>query len=83
MTESNKETLIHFGKVAALGLIGFIAIITAVGVWNGIANDAIGSFYGWVAFFNLVVEGFGVWSLTRKFFPKPVKKEDGALKESK
>ncbi len=76
MTESNKETFIHFGKVVALGLIGFIAIIAAAGVWNGVANDAIGSFYGWVAGINLIVEGFGVWSLYKKFFPKPVKKDE-------
>lgn len=72
MTESNKETLIHFGKVVALGLVGFIAIITSAGVWNGVANGAIGSFYGWVAGINLIVEGFGVYSLYKKLFPKKV-----------
>lgn len=76
MTESNKETLIQFGKVVALGLVGIIAIITAAGVWNGVADDAIGSFYGWVAAINLVVEGFGVYALYKKLFPKPVKKEE-------
>jgi len=76
MTENNKETFRQFGKVVALGLIGFIAIITAAGVWNGVANDAIGSFYGWVAGINLIVEGFGVYSLYKKLFPKAEKKED-------
>lgn len=72
MTENNKETLIQFGKVVALGLVGIIAIITAAGVWNGVADDAIGSFYGWVAGLNLIAEGFGVWSLYKKLFPKKV-----------
>jgi len=84
MTESNKETLIHFGKVVALFLLGMIAIITSAGVWNGVHAGAIGSFYGWVAGLNLVAEGFGIWSLWKFLFkkeeavkieePKPVKK---------
>lgn len=76
MTESNKKTLEDFGKVAALGLLGFGAIIASAGVWNAVALGAIGSFYGWVAGVNLVTAGFGVYSLYTKFFPKPVKKEN-------
>ena len=72
MTENNKETFRQFGKVVLLGLVGFIAIITSAGVWNGVANGAIGSFYGWVAGLNLIAEGFGVWSLYKKLFPKKV-----------
>lgn len=72
MTENNKETFRQFGKVVLLGLVGFIAIIAAAGVWNGVANGAIGSFYGWVAGLNLIAEGFGVWSLYKKLFPKKV-----------
>lgn len=81
MSEENKKTMIQFGKIGLLGLIGFIAIITSAGVWNGVANDAIGSFYGWVAFVNLVAEGFGVWSLHKKLFPKEVKKEEETEKK--
>ena len=73
MTERNKETFVNFGKAVLLGLIGFVAIITAAGVWNGVANDAIGSFYGWVASLNLIAEGFGVYSLYKKLFPKKEK----------
>ena len=72
MTENNKETFRQFGKVVLLGLVGFIAIIAAAGVWNGVANGAIGSFYGWVAGLNLIAEGFGVYSLYKKLFPKKV-----------
>jgi hypothetical protein len=70
MTDNNKETFRQFGKVVLLGLVGFIAIITSAGVWNGVANGAIGSFYGWVAGLNLIAEGFGVYSLYKKLFPK-------------
>ena len=67
---SNKETLIEFGKVAAIGLLGFIAIIAACGVWNGVALGAINAFYGWVAGINLIAEGFGVYSLYKHLFTK-------------
>ena len=71
MNESNKKTLIEFGKVIVLFLIGMIAIITSAGVWNGVHAGAIGSFYGWVAGLNLIAEGFGVWSLWKFLFKKP------------
>lgn len=70
MTESNKETLVHFGKVVILFLLGMIAIITSAGVWNGVHAGAIGSFYGWVAGLNLIAEGFGIWSLCKFLFKK-------------
>jgi hypothetical protein len=76
MTENNKETFRQFGKVVLLVLIGFIAIIAAAGVWNGVANGAIGSFYGWVAGLNLITEGFGVYSLYKKLFTKKVEKKE-------
>lgn len=78
MTQSNKETLVHFGKVVALFLLGMIAIITSAGVWNGVHAGAIGSFYGWVAGLNLIAEGFGIWSLWKFLFKKvePVKVEE-------
>lgn len=75
MTESNKETLKQFGKVVLLFLLGMIAIITSAGVWNGVHAGAIGSFYGWVAGLNLVAEGFGIWSLYKFLFKKPVVEE--------
>jgi hypothetical protein len=78
MTESNKETLIQFAKVAGFGLACFAALITAAGVWNAVALGAIGSFYGWVAGANLVVEGFGFWSLYKKLFPKKTKEDKEA-----
>lgn len=80
MTQSNKETLVHFGKVVALFLLGMIAIITSAGVWNGVHAGAIGSFYGWVAGLNLIAEGFGIWSLWKFLFKKtePVKVEEEA-----
>ena len=76
MTESNKETLKTFGKVVLLFLLGMITIITSAGVWNGVHAGAIGSFYGWVAGLNFIAEGFGVWSLYRFLFKKPVVVEE-------
>lgn len=70
MTDSNKETMVKFGKVALVGLLGMIAIITSAGVWNGVHEGAIGSFYGWVAGINLIAEGFGIYKLAKYFFKK-------------
>lgn len=70
MTQSNKETLIHFGKIIALYLLGMIAIITSAGVWNGVHAGNIGSFYGWIAGLNLIVEGFGIWGFWKFLFKK-------------
>lgn len=67
---TNKETMTEFGKVVALFLIGFMVIITSSGVWNGVAAGAVDSFYGWVAGINFIIEGFGVYSLYKKWFPK-------------
>lgn len=72
----NKETLKRFGKVVLLVLVGFIALITSCGVWNGVAEGAIGSFYGWVAGINLVSEGVGTYFLYKKLFPRKEKKEE-------
>jgi len=60
----------YFGKVVALFLAGFIAIITASGVWNGVAEGCVDSFYGWVAGINFIIQGFGIYSLYKKLFPK-------------
>ena len=72
MTDSNKENLIHWGKGVLVGLVAFIAIIAAAGVWNGTSSGNVDAFYGWVAAFNLIIEGVGVWSLYKKLFPKKV-----------
>jgi uncharacterized membrane protein len=80
MTDSNKNTLIQFGKVALLLILGMIAIITSAGVWNGVAGGAIGSFYGWVAGINLIAEGFYIYLLYKKLFPKAVKKDPDVKK---
>ena len=76
MTESNKQTLIHFGKAALLVILAIIVIMVSAAVWNGVSNDAIDPFLGWVAGINFIVEGLGIWSLARKFFHKPVKKDE-------
>ena len=76
MTEPNKKRLTDFGKVLLLVVIGFVALIAANGVWNGVAANAVDSFYGWVAGLNIIAEGFGIWFLYKKLFPKTEKKDD-------
>lgn len=68
MTQENKESLIQYGKVVGFGLACFAAIITSAGVWNAVSLKAIDGFYGFVAGLNLVVEGFGFYSLYKKLF---------------
>lgn len=70
MTNSNKETLVQFGKVASIFLLSMMAIITSAGVWNGANAGAVDHFYGWVAGLNLLAEGFGIYKLARHFFSK-------------
>ena len=70
MTNSNKETLVQFGKVASIFLLSMMAIITSAGVWNGTSAGAVDHFYGWVAGLNLLAEGFGIYKLARYFFSK-------------
>ena len=55
------KDLINFLKAASVFVLGFMAIISAAGVWNGVASGAISSFYGWVAFFNLAFEGWAIY----------------------
>lgn len=83
MTDKNKESLIQFAKVAGFGIACFAALIASAGVWNAVALGAIDAFYGWVAGANLIVEGFGFYSLYKKLFVKPVKKEEEEKKELK
>jgi hypothetical protein len=70
MTDRNKESLIKFAKVAGFGLACFAALIATSGVWNAVALGSIDAFYGWVAGGNLIVEGFGFYSLYKKLFGK-------------
>lgn len=73
MTDSNKETLVQFGKGLSIFLLSMMAIITSAGVWNGVAKDAIDSFYGWVAGLNFIAEGLGIYKLVKYLFPNPKK----------
>jgi len=76
MTNSNKETLIHFAKVLLFAIICGGIIITLAGILNAVTLGAIGSFYGWVAGFSFIVEIFGVISLYKKLFPKGTEKKE-------
>ena len=61
MNENNKKTLVQFLKVLSVFLLGFIALITNVEIFNMVHEGCTDLFHGWVAFFNLVAEGFGVY----------------------
>ena len=79
MTDSNKKTLVDFGKVAGFGLAAFASIIALMGIYNGCS---ISSFYGFVGTINFAVEVVFFVKWYKKWWPKPVKKEDEALKKS-
>lgn len=80
MTESNKETLIHFSKAAGFGLAAFIAIITYAGILNGVVALGLDSFYAWVGLINLGVEAFGFVKLYKYLFPKKTDKKEDSKK---
>jgi len=75
MKESDKKSLIDFGKAAGFGLAAFIAIISFVGILNGI-TDGLDSFYGWVGAINLGVEVVFFVKWYKKWFKKEEKKEE-------
>ena len=64
------DSTLTFLKGAAVLFLAFIAIIASVGVFNAVSLAAIPKFYGWIAGLNLIAEGFGLYKLSRKFFPK-------------
>lgn len=69
MTELTKNNLIWFGKVLSFALPVFIAIITFMGILNGITYG-LDSFYGYVAALNIGVEGYFFYKLFKKLFKK-------------
>lgn len=76
MTDLNKKSLLTFAKVIGIGVPAFIALITFSGVLNAVVANGISSFYGWAAGINLIIQGFGVYSLYKKFFPRVVKESN-------
>ena len=75
MTEFNKRNLIQFAKVAGFGLAAFIAVISFVGILNGVTGG-LDAFYAWVGGINLIIEGFGFYTLFKKLFPKKEDKKE-------
>ena len=61
MNENNKKTLVQFLKVLSVFLLGFIALITNVEIFNMAAKGYTDGFHVVVAILNLIAEGFGVY----------------------
>ena len=76
MTDLNKKNLKNFGKVLAVALPGFIALIAFMGILNGVVVNKLDSFYGWVGGINFVIEIFLLYRLYKSLF----KKEDKEVK---
>lgn len=56
MTEKNKNSLIEFVKVLTIALLGFIALITNVEIWNLAALNQTDGFHVVVSILNLAAE---------------------------
>lgn len=68
--DTNKETLIKFGKVAAVFAIALIAIMTHAAVWNATAVGACSGFICGVSVVNFILEGLAIYKLVREWVLK-------------
>lgn len=70
MTDSNKRNIKEFAKVLALFILGFLAIITNVEIWNCASNGATDGFHVWVSILNFIFEGFAIFEVWKWLFKK-------------
>lgn len=68
MNSSNKESLLQFGKVAAMAVAGLIVIASNAAVWNACAAGVESGFIAGVAVVNFLLEGVGLFFIGRKWF---------------
>ena len=61
MNESNKKTLVQFLKVLSVFLLGFIAIIVNVEIFNMAHGGHTDGFHVVLAIINLIAEGVGAY----------------------
>ena len=61
MNEDNKKTLVKFLKVLSVVLLGFIAIIVNVEIFNMASAGHTDGFHVVLAIINLIAEGVGVY----------------------
>ncbi len=61
MTEKNKNSLIEFVKVLVVALLGFIALITNVEIWNMAAINQTDGFHVVVSILNLAAEAVALY----------------------
>lgn len=65
----NKDRFISWLKVAIILLWASIAIGTTFAVWNAGAGKTPDTLIKWVAAFNLLTNGFGIWLAVKKYKP--------------
>ena len=73
MNESDKKSLIEFGRAAGFGLSVFASIIALMGIYNGCG---ISSFYGFVGTINFAVEVVFFVKWYKKWFKKEEQKKE-------
>ena len=61
MNESNKKTLVQFLKVLSVFLLGFVALITNVEIFNMAHAGHTDGFHVVLAIINFIAEGFGIY----------------------
>lgn len=66
MTDSNKQSLIHFLKVLLIFVLALFTIVTNAGIWNTYAQDGIDGFYFWCSIFNFIAEGILIYFFAKK-----------------
>ena len=70
MTERNKQTLIKFAKILCLVIIGFVALITNVEIWNVASDGGTDGFHVVLSIINLLLEGAAIFFFGKWLFKK-------------
>lgn len=70
MTDANKQNLIKFAKIFCLVIVGFVALITNVEIWNLAAQHATDIFHIVLSAINILLEGAGIFFFSKWLFKK-------------
>ena len=66
MTDSNKQSLVHFLKVLLIFVLAMLTIVTSAGIWNTYAQSNIDGFYFLCSIINFVAEGILIYFFAKK-----------------
>lgn len=71
MNEKDVKSLKHFGVVALMFVIGFLAIASNAAVWNAVSGGAenVGASEVVFSILNLIAEGGLLWFFGKKVLP--------------